>query len=494
MQKILQKLRELSGVPSLGSAVSLKKKTTVCSTEAAAVSIVIHVLFAVFAGSWVAIKYVQKRDAAFSSENIARPKLERRQLQMPVKVQNLQKKSQRPKVSSRMASVSKSSFALPDMSGLGGLGGAGLAREGGASAGGRRELSSMGAAGSLGFGVSGVNFFGARSKGEKLVFILDASRPMMEDGKGGFNTYKFAKDKVYALVNGLSSATLFNVMVYNEEANEGWSKTSTVMFGDSLVPATPENREALKKWLEPLNANPQTVTSLEGMKPVYKTTNEYDSMVGKDATVWVKPVQAAMEQGADNIFVLCAGFGRHFISNAMQREKFGMDPSKANEWLLSKGWTPERVAESVKKMKEVENKANQALAKENETRAKNGLPPKILTAGGFWTYMTQDLKLTVPEGPPTYTVEVIGGRKVYDENELLEHMNKVYEYNYIPKELSKPQVHFVRLVAEDDMTILSDDGSISLKKMAAAFRGRCEFLRGARTMENLLKNNDLSAE
>ena len=43
-----------------------------CASEAATISIVIHVLI-LFAGSIVAIKIVQKRDAAFEGEKIDRP-------------------------------------------------------------------------------------------------------------------------------------------------------------------------------------------------------------------------------------------------------------------------------------------------------------------------------------------------------------------------------------------------------------------------------------
>jgi len=213
VKKILQKFsgqKDVSG--------SLKKKAAVCSAEAAAISIAIHVLIIVFAGSIVAYEYIKRQDAAFEGKNVNRPKLERRQLQMPVKVQNLQKKSRRPKVSSRMTSASKSALALPDMSALG----MGLGKDGdafgaagaGADGGAERELSSMGAAGSLGFGISKVNFFGAKSKGEKIVFIVDTTKEMVTDEKGGYYTYKFAKDRIRQLVDKMRAATLFNVILY----------------------------------------------------------------------------------------------------------------------------------------------------------------------------------------------------------------------------------------------------------------------------------------
>lgn len=474
------------GPAGIHSAVSMKKKTVFCSAEAAAVSIGIHLLLIIFAGSWIIFQHAKKEDAAFSGENISRPKLERRQLQMPVKMQNLQKKSQRPKVTSRIASASKTSFALPDMSGLGSAG-SGLVREGTSTAG--RELSSMGAAGSLGFGVSSVNFFGARSKGEKLVFVIDASQTMMLDEKGGYNTYKFAKDKIFAMINGLQSATLFNVMVYGDQSNK-----RAVMFQSQLVPATPENREALKNWLEPLNSDPKAVGSLKEMTSIaYVPAVKYDTMIGSEAKSWLETVQAAMEQGADNIFVLCAGWGQHVIGPEGS-QKLGVDPAKEKEWLLAQGWTPERIAAADKASAEFNKKVDEMLAAENKQRAANGLPPKILDYGARWRYVTKELKLTPPPSRPRYGIQALSGRNRYDQNEISSHLKKVYEDNYIPKKLSKPQIHFVRLIAEDDTAAVGDDDSVSLKRIATSFRGRYEFLRGAKTMENLIKYNDVGTE
>ena len=313
---------------STGSADVLKKKTLVCSSEAAAISIGIHILLLVFAGSIVAIKYVQKRDAAFTGENISRPKLERRQLEMPVKVQNLQRKSSRPKVTSRMASVSQTSFSLPDMAGLGDIGGS-FDRSGS----GERSLSSMGAAGSLGFGISGVNFFGAKSTGEKMVFIIDASKSMLEDRKGGYFTYIFAKNRIMEMIDGMSSATLFNVMAYARER--------VVMFKNELVPATPANREAFKKWFAPLNSSPENVANLNDLGNFYQARLYEDSEIDNDLQDWVLPVQAAMEQKADNIFVLCGGYGWQGVSSKFVLKKFKIE--SVEDWFESKGWDQERI-------------------------------------------------------------------------------------------------------------------------------------------------------
>jgi len=295
------------------------------------------VLIIVFAGSIVAYEYIKRQDAAFEGKNISRPKLERRQLQMPVKVQNLQKKSRRPKVSSRMTTASKSALALPDMSALG----MGLGKDGGDGFGdsvsaatdeeGTQELSSMGAAGSLGFGVSKVNFFGARSKGEKIVFIVDTGKAMMEDKKGGYYTYKFAKDRIREMVDKMRAATLFNVILYGGKD----SKEVIAMFSPQFLPATQENKKALKIWLDPVNSDPKTVGQIENLEN-YSSDFEYETPIETHARSWVEPVQAAMEQKADNIFILAAGWGSHTRP---------VDQSGIADWLENQGWPPKRVAD-----------------------------------------------------------------------------------------------------------------------------------------------------
>ncbi len=461
---------------------SLKKKAAVCSAEAAAISIAIHVLIIVFAGSIVAYEYIKRQDAAFEGQNIKRPKLERRQLQMPVKVQNLQKKSRRPKVSTRMTTASKSALALPDMSALG----MGFGKDGGSfgdsvaaasAADGTQELSSMGAAGSLGFGISKVNFFGAKSKGEKIVFIVDTSKEMVTDAKGGYYTYKFAKDRIRQMVDKMRAATLFNVILYNTAA-----PAPVALFSPRLLPATTENKEALKVWLKPVNSDPENVGDLEKIKN-YSPGFEYETELGTRARSWTKAAQAAMEQKADNIFILAAGWGSHTRPAELSEEEFAA-------WRSERGWPPKRVAEFERLEDEREEKVLELLAKENKARAKKGLPPRIVAA--MWRYekeMESQLP-KLPPGPPLYRPAQGWS---YTCDEIIEHLDGVYEYNYIPEKLKKPKIHFVKLIAAD-----ADEGGgdepereelIYLRRVTRAFKGDFEFLRGANTMEDLLKYN-----
>lgn len=461
---------------------SLKKKSMFCSTEAAVISIGFHVLLLLFAGSIVAIHYAQKHDASFTGENIERPKLERRQLQMPVKVQNLQKKSQRPKVTSRMATAAHSTFALPDLAGMGLPGQAGsFARTD--MDGGSRDLSKMGSAGSLGFGVSSVNFFGARSSGEKIIFVINASKLMMEDRKGGYTTYKFVKDRIGQMVSGMKAATLFNVVVYNE-------RNQVAVFSPKLVPASQDAKKQLLAWLDPINRDPVKVGQIPEN---YRSSVVYESDVGNDAQSWLKAVQAAMEQGADNIFVLCAGWEWHYISSARKEKLYGWTREERKKQLAAHGWPESRYNDYIKKRDALLAKARDTLAKENGARVAKGLPPKVVR--DWWNYIYEELRWTRLEGPPTDESMGIIPQGAYDLENILNHLDAVYQYNYVPKKFEQPKISFVCLIDEDGQSLADEHlpvgsaGMALLRQVARQYRGGFEFLRGSKAVENLLKAN-----
>jgi hypothetical protein len=437
---------------------ALKRKIRVCAAEAAVISIGIHLLLLSFGGSMVLWRIGRQQAAAFKSENIERPEPERRAAQLPVKIQEMQKKVTQPKVTARMAAAAETPFTLPAMN---------LPEMKFEAAGSSMDslsLSSQSMPGGLDLGVTGVNFFGTRSSGEKMVFVLDASRQMMEDSKGGYFTYKFAKDKIHQLVDAMPAATLFNVMVYND--------SNVDMFRPLPVPATQANRDALKAWLEPVNSNPNSAGQVAEK---YRSPFTYRSDIGGGARHWLKAVQAAMEQTADNIFVLCAGFGRYSASSP------GQSGSAAER-------DEKRMADYRAKTAAQNEKAVQLFNEENAARAAKGLPPKIIY--DWNNYMTQELRIVMPDPPP-----VIGsGSSSAPSNQqperlVLDHLDALWAYHYTPKELMPPRIHFVYLVAADTRLYEGYTDVMALKKTADAFQGDFEFLRGAKTMKNLIRYN-----
>ncbi|MCF7849353.1 MAG: hypothetical protein K9M45_10915 [Kiritimatiellales bacterium] len=461
---------------------TLKHRMQIMQAEAASISVAIHVAFILLAGSIVAVRWINKEAAEFAGENIDRPKLERRQLQMPVKVKNMQKKSRRPQVKTRMSTASQTAFELPDMTKGKGMDSAGFGDDYGSAGAGKRDLSGLGAAGSLGFGVSGVNFFGVKSSGEKLMFVIDASNDMLLDSKGGFYTYQYVKDRLFEMVSGMKAATLFNVIVFDGRNKNGW----VYMFKPQMVPATEANRDALKAWFDPINKTPASVGALK-KQANYKPNREYDSVYAKEPRDWALGATAAMEQTPDNIFILGSGWNRQEISQKRQEEMF--HPGKTREqWLKSEGWSMEQAEKADAEYDAQREKAKKMLEVENKARAEKGLPKKFIH--NWFTYM-KELDWEIPQQAPR-------PRNHYEYDEVMDHVKAVATFNYKPKDLAPPKIHYVFLVPSNYKVNSGDEAEVervqNLKKMTATFKGRFEYLRGAKTMENLLNLNPLLIE
>ena len=434
----------------------LNRKVKVFAAEAAILSVGFHLLLILFAGSVVIWRVTREKEAAFKSENIERPKIEEdRAAQMPVKIDEFQRSGAKSRMANRIVTAVERPFSLP-ATGL-----PEMKFEAAGSVADSLSLSSHSLPGGLELGITGVNFFGTRSSGEKMVFVLDASKQMMEDEKGGYYTYKFAKDKIHELVDGMPAATLFNVIVYND--------SNVDMFRPQPVPATQANRDALKKWLAPINSDSRNVGQISGK---YSSAFEYESEIGGGAKHWLKAVQAAMEQTADNIFVLCGGFGRYPV-----KRSGGTAPVRDEA----------KMAEYRAKLKAVNEKATEAFNAENTARSAKGLPPKIVY--NWNDYMVRELRLTMPELPAATSGGGGGGQTITPEKLVQDHLDAIWAAQYTPKELMPPRIHFVYLIAKNASLSEGFADITAMKNVADAFRGDFELLRGAKTMQNLLQYN-----
>jgi len=461
----VKKQTQLRSEKTQKSKGSLKKTAAICSAEAAAVSLVVHLLILGFAGSIVAYQYINRDDVVFEGQNIERPKMKRKQLKIPIKVQNLQKKTRRPRVSTRMTSASKSALALPDLSGLGnGLGSdVGTSNDGGEG----RDMSSLGATKGFDFSLYNVNFFGARSRGEKLVFVVSADEEMMADDKGGYFTYQYVKDRVLELVGGMRGGTLFNVMFY--------AGSKMIQFSPTLLPATEANKQAVAEWIKPFNSSPH---NLEAFRENYQG-GEVKYETPYNPTSWVRPTQSAFEQKADNVFILLPRYGPQLTGISRKKD----DAS----WLRECGWEEERIQKVLDRQEEREMAARELLEKENEARERKGLPPRIV--GRLRTYMDEKKS----QLPPKIHIPPQCLKYTYTEEEVLEHLNEVYEANYIPDRLKKPKIHMVQLIASDGR-VENTESVKKLRNVTKTFRGRFSSFRGAKTMKDLIGLNDLNDE
>jgi hypothetical protein len=311
-------------------------------SSALAVSLVLHAILIVGAVSFVAVKIIVKEDAGFEAKQVNRPKMPLKKLQVPVKVKPRTKPRLRKQIMVKQRMSRKMpEIKMPEMAGVkGGMGGA---------------VASAGAGmGGVGFSMPEINIFGLKSRGEKIFIILDADAEMMFDEMGGIAAYALIKNELLRIVDELPSTVLFNVAVFQR------GNRSKVLF-PSLVNVSEKNVEALKQWLDPLNA----VSADMGDRDYgVKTLGPGGAMIDGDLKVepiesygfWVNPALLSMKQQADSVYLLTCRWGN--LNHRLE---------------ITKGSDAE-----IRKWEKLYERARKKLEKDNEMRRKNGQPPRVL--------------------------------------------------------------------------------------------------------------------
>ena len=216
-------------------------------SSAALVSLGIHALIIVVAVSFVAVTVFEKEDQAFTPKPVKRPKMQLKKLQVPVNVQK--KKAQKPKLRKRIVVKPKKTtdidIKMPEISGVKGGMGSGLG--GGLGGGG------------IGFSIPEIDFFGAKAKGEKIVFVVHFGPNTISGGtKIGADgeeedvftplsrmTGMTIRNRLADLVDMMPEYALFNVMAYF--SGDTWAMEPTMQV------ATPANKQKVKDWMDPVN-------------------------------------------------------------------------------------------------------------------------------------------------------------------------------------------------------------------------------------------------
>lgn len=146
------------------------------SRNAIIASILFHLIFGVVAVYIVAVRMKHKPQGTFVAEPPPRPRLEPRKLEMKVKIQDLQKRSSRPRLQPRMTVQAPTDLALPEIK----KDPKKIERQV------KRNYSTLGRSG-FGSGIGGgfgdgmgggTSFFGLKTLGRRIVYIVDFSASM----------------------------------------------------------------------------------------------------------------------------------------------------------------------------------------------------------------------------------------------------------------------------------------------------------------------------
>lgn len=297
-----------------------------------------------------------------------------------------------------------------------------------------------------------VNIGGIKSKTEKVLICIDTGKYLMTDERGGLDTYKAIREDIKKLINNLPPTVLFNLMAYSTEYG-----TSINMFQPSLVAATSANKKMACDFVEPLNA------SLSRLGPGgnnYKLkypflpqppdSNHYSQYASNIYRIY----QAALEQGADTIYILTTSWTdperiKKPWNNA-QTQRYVRDMARYSENVERQrrqaGWNDQKQIEYEREdmiaRRDGIKKARDWIKAENDRRAKKGQP---LYTGNVDKAMYDNKFYVRPkEVPPSIGVKAPEVKfESYGRSGILKYYDKLFKEVYRDKQMKPPTLNMI---------------------------------------------------
>lgn len=421
------------------------------------ISGLVHVVAILVLGGITIVKYVISEDVAFEEP----PAVEQEEPPPDVKIDinPRQPPQDQPLQNLRMKQVGNIAVAqvdvdLPEMgesftvdAGLGNFSGGNMLG---------------GAGGRIGLGMSEINVFGLKARAEKVIFLIDSSAQMVLDNKGGLNSYRVIKDEISSMVSSLAPGTLFNALVYDQNR--------ALKFSPNLLPASDQNKERFKAWLNPVNASanaiglpnaPHTRISTFPEELAHKSLYEFSNADNAD----LLHVQAALEQQVDAVFMITGSFEGFSRMRRLPNER------ELAEW-KKKESSPayqKALADFNGEVPEMQKKVAEALARINAERKQKGMPPRVLPGGIVGQSFELRLKWNNPHPgfPPGYFM---------DDNDLRSYFKKLEDELYGKTGMEGPSVNVVLLLAGDEN--FSSEMERNIDAFTRAFKGKTKIVRG----------------
>ena len=441
-----------------------KRKQPILGTFS--LSVIIHAAVIALLGGVVVFKVLERPPAQFKPPPppAKTTKIEPRKLQHRIKIREQQQNSGRPRVSPRLTANRVSGISLPEIEvdpaaapvksniqknigksfSMGGLG---------------TGLGSGTGSGGLGLGTSTVSFFGIQAAGERIAFVIDLSRSMVEDDKGGLNGINVLKSELKGMVEKLNDGTFFNLIFFDENVD---------IFKPKLVVAKPATKKEADDFITPYyadfgkellqnysqdNRNWPSATRLRNYNmPMLESNAKYVSGGGNRNSQIDAPLAAAFQMRADTIFIISDG------APSFERALFGKE---LEEYQRRVAEAQEKEAKVTQKERERIDKANKETAEkywkdrdaENVKRARRGLPPKVFESGG-------------PSGIGGFGV----GRPSLTPSETIEYIRAIAIELYADQK-KLPKIYTVAYGAQAG-------GEGFLQALAREFHGRYRKIRG----------------
>jgi hypothetical protein len=429
------------------------------------ISVAIHAAVIALLGGVVVFKVFERPPAQFKPPPppAKTTKIEPRKLQHKIKIREQQQNSGRPRVSPRLTANRVSGISLPDIEvdpmaepvktniqkNIGkNFSAAGLGTGFGTGTGNSE----------LGLGASSVTFFGLKGSGERIAFIVDLSRSMVEDDKGGLDGITVLKDELNQMVQKLNDGTFFNLIFFDESVD---------VFKPKLVVAKSATKEEAAEFISPYYSEygkevlqnyskdnrswPSATRHRNYSMPILNARTKYVHEGGNKNSQIDAPLVAAFEMQADTIFVISDGhptFDRALFDRELrEQEKRIADAEERWNKLSEKERQRTEYAQ-----KENSDKFWKGLDEENAKRARRGLPPKVFESGG-----------------PS-AIYVVGWPSL-SPSQIIEYIGALAAELYGGDRKKFPRIYTVAYGADPD-------GDAFLRALAQEFHGKSRRLRG----------------
>lgn len=266
-------------------------------------------------------------------------------------------------------------------------------------------------------GTSQVNFFGIKSQGRRVAFLIDVERYMLTDPRGGYPAYEIVKNEIAGMIGKLGLETYFNVILYEGNAVSAYS--------DKLLPATTANKDKIRDWLYPVNRDFEKLGIRPIGYPVQTVSSEVEPVEARHLSGYLRAIQFALETDVDAVFIICSGYRSMTIPRTKEDRE---------ELLKKMRWTEKDSQAWQAAIK----KGQDWLAKENAARKAKGIPQRVIVnIGEVW----RDMGLQPPRSPP-------GDIQITAEQREDQVKNAI-RLHYQAKGKPKPQINFVIFIGKD---------------------------------------------
>ncbi|OLA84032.1 MAG: hypothetical protein BHW65_07925 [Verrucomicrobia bacterium CAG:312_58_20] len=336
-----------------------------------------------------------------------------------------------------------------------------------------------------------VDIGGIKSKTEKVLICIDTGKYLMTDERGGLDTYKAIREDIKKLINNLPPTVLFNLMAYSTEYG-----TSINMFQPSLVAATSANKRMACDFVEPLNA------SLSRLGPGgnnYKLkypflpqppdSNHYSQYASNIYRIY----QAALEQGADTIYILTTSWTdperiKKPWNNA-QTQRYVRDMARYSENVERQrrqaGWNDQKQIEYEREdmiaCRDGIKKAREWIKAENDRRAKKGQP---LYTGNVYKAMYDNKFYVRPkEVPPSIGVKAPEVKfESYGRSGILKYYDKLFKEVYRDKQMKPPTLNMIVFRGKNE-NLTPAENRVIKQFTSSNNGGRSRVLRGLKPVK-----------